>query len=148
MEQVAKRNPFMPNSLKGKLPSFMDSMPGAFNSKRGLSSTNQGSSSMGVPPSQQSTKQVCRSLPGVQRLIPQPSTMADVRSTVKTAINMSKPSNERDMVNESTSLKDTAESDGNWCDKSVETNLTLGTLSTQLTLSDADNQVSIADQAV
>jgi hypothetical protein len=52
--------------------------------------------------------------------------MADVRSTVKTAINMSKPSNERDMVNESTSLKDTAESDGNWCDKSVETNLTLG----------------------
>jgi hypothetical protein len=59
--------------------------------------------------------------------------MADVRSTVKTAINMSKPSNERDMVNESTSLKDTAESDGNWCDKSVETNLTLGTLSPQLT---------------
>ena len=73
--------------------------------------------------------------------------MADVRSTVKTAINMSKPSNERDMVNESTSLKDTAESDGNWCDKSVETNLTLGTLSPQLTLSDADNQVSIVDQA-
>jgi len=73
--------------------------------------------------------------------------MADVRSTVKTAINMSKPSNERDMVNESTSLKDTAESDGNWCDKSVETNLTLGTLSPRLTLSDADNQVSIVDQA-
>jgi len=62
LEQVAKRNPFMPNSLKGKLPSFMDSMPGAFNSKRGSSSTsNQGSNSMGVPPAQQSTKQVCRS---------------------------------------------------------------------------------------
>jgi len=56
--------------------------------------------------------------------------MADVRNTVNTAINMSKPSNERDMVNQSTSLTDTAESDGNWCDKSVETNLTLGTSST------------------
>jgi hypothetical protein len=74
--------------------------------------------------------------------------MADVRSTVKTAINMSKPSNERDMVNESTSLKDTAESDGNWCDKSVETNLTLGALFPQITQFDADEQVSIADQVV
>jgi hypothetical protein len=74
--------------------------------------------------------------------------MADVRSTVKTAINMSKPSNERDMVNESTSLKDTAESDGNWCDKSVETNLTLGKPFPQSTLSDIDEKVSIVDQAV
>jgi len=74
--------------------------------------------------------------------------MADVRSTVKTAINMSKPSSERDMVNESTSLKDTAESDGNWCDKSVETNLTLGMSIPQLRRQDADEQVSIADQAV
>jgi hypothetical protein len=62
MEQVAKRNPFMPNSLKGKLPSFMDSMPGAFNSKRGSSSTNQGSNSLGAPPAQQSTKQASSSL--------------------------------------------------------------------------------------
>jgi hypothetical protein len=74
--------------------------------------------------------------------------MADVRSTVKTAINMSKPSYERDMVNESTSLKDTAESDGNWCDQSVETNLTLGKPFPQPTLSDADEKVSIADPAV
>jgi hypothetical protein len=74
--------------------------------------------------------------------------MADVRSTVKTAINMSKPSNERDMVNESTSLKDTAESDGNWCDKSVEINLTLGTSPPQVTQHDADEKVSIVDQAV
>jgi hypothetical protein len=73
--------------------------------------------------------------------------MADVRSTVKTAINLSKPSNERDMVNESTSLKDTAESDGNWCDKSVETNLTLGMLSSPRHRK-ADDQVSIADQVV
>jgi hypothetical protein len=62
IEQVAKRNPFMPNSLKGKLPSFMDSMPGAFNSKRGSSSTNQGSNSLGTPPAQQSTKQASSSL--------------------------------------------------------------------------------------
>jgi len=74
--------------------------------------------------------------------------MADVRSTVKTAINMSKPSNERDMVNESTSLKDTAESDGNWCDKSVETNLTLGISTLRFTQQNADNQVSIAGQGV
>jgi hypothetical protein len=55
-----------------------------------------------------------------------PSTLDDVRSTVNTAINMSKPSNERDMVNQATSLTDTAESDRNWCDQSIETNLTLG----------------------
>ena len=42
---------------------------------------------------------------------------------------MSKPSNERDMVNQATSLTDTAESDRNWCDQSIETNLTLGKLS-------------------
>jgi len=74
--------------------------------------------------------------------------MADVRSTVKTAINMSKPSNERDMVNESTSLKDTAESDGNWCDRSVETNLTLGISTLKFTQQNTDKQVSIADQGV
>lgn len=74
--------------------------------------------------------------------------MADVRSTVKTAINMSKPSNERDMVNESTSLKDTAESDGNWCDKSVETNLTLGISTLKFAQQNADKQLSIADQGV
>jgi hypothetical protein len=68
MEQVAKRNPFMPSGLKGKLPNFMDSMPGAFNSKRGSSSTgasNQGNSGVTVPPVQQSSKQAshfCRYL--------------------------------------------------------------------------------------
>jgi len=61
MDQVAKRNPFMPSGLKAKLPSFMDSMPGAFNSKRGASS--QSGTNAGVPPSQLSTKQESHILP-------------------------------------------------------------------------------------
>lgn len=62
MDQVAKRNPFMPSGLKGKLPSIgamMDNMPGAFNSKR---ASDQSSAIAGIPPSQQSTKQVCHLL--------------------------------------------------------------------------------------
>ena len=60
MDQVAKRNPFMPGGLKAKLPSFMDNMPGAFNSKRGSSS--QGGTIAGVPAAQQSTKQASHPL--------------------------------------------------------------------------------------
>jgi hypothetical protein len=73
--------------------------------------------------------------------------MADVRNTVNTAINMSKPSNERDMVNDSTSLTNTAESVGNWCDQSVETNLTLGR-SPNESRKMANVQVSILDEVV
>lgn len=58
MEQVTKRNPFMPNGLRAKLPNFMDNMPGAFNSKRGSSNTpNQGNGNSAIQGSQQSTKQ-------------------------------------------------------------------------------------------
>lgn len=46
--------------------------------------------------------------------------------TVQTAINMSKPSNEVSLADKSSVLTDTAESGSNWCDRSVQTNLTLG----------------------
>ena len=58
MDQVAKKNPFMPGGFKGKLPSFMENMPGAFNSKKASSSATRGVESGDRPP-QQSTKQAC-----------------------------------------------------------------------------------------
>lgn len=39
---------------------------------------------------------------------------------------MSKPSNEVSLADKSGALTDTAESESNWCDRSVQTNLSLG----------------------
>jgi hypothetical protein len=67
MDQVSKKNPFMSGALKGKIPSFMEGLPGAFNPRRGsTSSALAGSSSSmvqgagaGVREPLKSTKQVC-----------------------------------------------------------------------------------------
>lgn len=45
---------------------------------------------------------------------------------MQTAINMSKPSKEVSLADKSQTMTDTAESESNWCDKSVQTNLSLG----------------------
>lgn len=45
---------------------------------------------------------------------------------MQTAINMSKPSDAVNLADKEGTLTDTAESESNWCDRSVQTNLTLG----------------------
>ena len=67
MDQVAKKNPFMPGGFKGKLPSFMENMPGAFNSKKASSSATRGVQSGDRPP-QQSTKQARHPFCAVHKL--------------------------------------------------------------------------------
>ena len=67
MDQVAKKNPFMPGGFKGKLPSFMENMPGAFNSKKASSSATRGVESGDRPP-QQSTKQARHPFCAVHKL--------------------------------------------------------------------------------
>lgn len=87
LDQIAKRK--SGNGLMGKLPSFMDSMPGAFNSMRngnnGPSSAQNGSVAArgGGPPDSRTTKEVGpTSTSGRYMLtLSQPSSMDNIRTS-------------------------------------------------------------------